>query len=112
MTITIDNLFTGIQEPENEPEIFKSINLLANARIELVRSNHNKIPSRIYYQEEEEFVMIVRGKAKLLLEQNGKPETVEMNPGDYLTIPRYTKHTVMETEKDTYWVTVFYNPEG
>ncbi|MCL5730198.1 MAG: cupin domain-containing protein [Candidatus Pacearchaeota archaeon] len=111
MTTTIENLFTGIQKPENEPEIFKNIKLMENARIELVRSNYNEIPSRIYDQEEDEFVMIVKGRAKLLLEQNDKPEIVEINPGDYLTIPRHMKHKVMETEKDTYWVTVLYSPK-
>ncbi len=52
--------------------------------------------------------MLVEGKACLLFEADGR--RVELNPGDYLNIPKHMRHRVEWTSPDvpTIWLAVFY----
>lgn len=60
-----------------------------------------------YDQDENEWVMVLKGKAKLKFEDE---EILEMETGDYINIPAHKKHKVVWTSPDeeTIWLAVFY----
>jgi cupin 2 domain-containing protein len=63
-------------------------------RIERIVSDGQASPDGFWYdQEEDEWVLLVRGSAVLAFED----ETVELRPGDYLLIPAHRKHRVEST---------------
>jgi len=100
------NLFHNI--PEHLPE--ELIEILAESgqiRIERIVSNgHASKPDFWYDQATEEFVLIIQGKAQLAFEDH----TVDLNPGDYLTIHAHQKHRVQWTDpgQPTIWLAVHY----
>jgi len=55
-----------------------------------------------YLQEEDEWLILLEGKATLLL----KNEEKELTKGDTLFIPSKTPHRVLSTENGTLWLTV------
>ena len=78
-------------------------------RLERVISPELDIPSKIYDQDEEEFVMIVDGYAELEFEdEKGEWNKVEMKGGDYTYIPAHLKHRVVKTKQGTVWLALFY----
>ena len=78
-----------------------------SVRIErIVSHGHASLDGFWYDQEEHEWVLLVRGAARLLLED----ETVELGPGDFINIPAHRRHRVEWTTPDepTIWLAVFY----
>lgn len=74
------------------------------ARIErIVSRSHSSPPGFWYDQDEDEWVMIVRGKATL---EFAGGEIVELNEGDYLLIPRHVRHRVVRTSESTIWLAI------
>ncbi|MEM7586833.1 MAG: cupin domain-containing protein [Acidobacteriota bacterium] len=65
-----------------------------------------------YDQEQEEWVMVVSGRARLELE--GETTPVELSPGDWCRIPAHCRHRVAWTDPDqpTVWLAVHYPAEG
>jgi cupin 2 domain-containing protein len=61
-----------------------------------------------YDQDEAEWVVVLKGEAKLLFEDDHEPIT--MRPGDHVLIPAHRKHRVEWTTPDepTVWLAVFY----
>ncbi len=55
-----------------------------------------------YIQDEDEWVVMIEGKATLLLEDEEKI----LQKGDTLFIPAKTSHKVLKTEAGTVWLTV------
>jgi cupin 2 domain-containing protein len=101
------NLFTDL--PSTFPE--ELVEVLAknqHVRIERIVSTGHASPEGFWYdQDEAEWVVVLKGKAKLLFEDG---ETVEMTPGDHVLIPAHRKHRVEWTTPDepTVWLAVFY----
>lgn len=64
-----------------------------------------------YDQEQEEWVMVVSGRARLELE--GEPTPLELAPGDWCRLPAHCRHRVAWTDPDqpTVWLAVHY-PAG
>ena len=60
-------------------------------------------------QEEDEFVLVVRGKAGLRFQQK-QDEVMELHAGDFVVIAAHEKHRVEWTcsEEETVWLCVFY----
>ena len=77
-------------------------------RLERAISPESGNPSRVYDQEEDEFVMVVRGYAEVEFEENGRKEIKKMVDGDYTTIPAHLKHRVVKTDEGTTWLALFY----
>jgi cupin 2 domain-containing protein len=102
------NLYSGI--PDHLPDEF--VEILASSdtvRIErIVSRGHSTPPGEWYDQDENEYVLLLSGKAKLLFENSAKQ--VELSPGDFWIIPAHTRHRVEWTipESDTVWLAVFY----
>ena len=102
----IANIFKNI--PTNLPEeIFDEIVKTGNCKIERVVSKGQRSPEDYWYdQEQNEWVIILKGSATLKFEN----EVVKMQTGDYINIPAHCKHRVERTnpETETVWLAVFY----
>ncbi len=80
-----------------------------HVRIERIVSRGHSSPDSFWYdQDENEFVLLISGEAKLLFE--GRDTPVRMKPGDYMVISAHTRHRVEWTspDEDTVWLAVFY----
>ena len=81
--------------------------LFENRNTKIVRIVSSDILEEIEYcQEEDEFVILLEGKATLEIE--GKKTT--LNRGESLFIPAKTKHKVLTTQKGTLWIAIYFIP--
>lgn len=103
-----DNVFSDI--PQHLPdELFTTLLDAANVRIERIVSRGHASPEEFWYdQDQHEWVMLLKGAAKVRFEDDKQP--VEMKPGDFINIPAHRKHRVEWTTPDepTIWLAVFY----
>ena len=103
------NLFTDL--PTKLPdEIITTIVEANTVRIERIASHGHASPEGFWYdQDQHEWVVLVKGLARLLFDANEKP--VLMKPGDFVNIPAHTKHRVEWTTPDepTIWLAVHYS---
>jgi len=79
-------------------------------RIErIVSTGHTSPPGFWYDQAESEWVVVLRGEATLVFED----ETRILKPGDYVLIPPHRKHRVHSTsmKEPTVWLAVFFGKE-
>jgi len=104
----MNNLFADL--PTTLPE--ELVEVLAenkHVRIERIVSTGQASPEGSWYdQEEAEWVVVLKGEAKLLFESNAEP--IHMKPGDFVNIPAHRKHRVEWTTPDEpiLWLAVFY----
>ena len=107
----MNNLFADL--PSKLPdELVEVLAESEHVRIERIVSTGHANPDGFWYdQEEVEWVVVLKGEAKLLFE--GDDEPMHMKPGDHINIPAYCKHRVEWTTPDepTVWLTVFYGSE-
>jgi len=102
------NLFTDL--PTSLPE--ELVDVLAETesiRIERIVSTGQSSPADFWYdQDEHEFVVVLKGEAKLLFDDCEKP--IHMKPGDFVNIQAHRKHRVESTSPNepTVWLAVFY----
>lgn len=90
-------------------EIFATICLSDNVKIERIVSRGHASPEGFWYdQEKNEFVLIVQGSAGLKVEN--ERDLVVLKTGDYLNIGAHVKHRVEWTDPacDTIWLAVHY----
>lgn len=88
-------------------ELIETLHQNNNVRIERIISHGQSSPSGFWYdQEDDEWVIILRGSAKLQFEDR----TIDMKPGDYVHIPAHQKHRVHWTTPDepTVWLALFF----
>lgn len=102
-----NNLFKNI--PQNFPqELIEIIVQSENFRIERIVSDGHTSPSNFWYdQDQNEFVLVLRGNAEVEFEDGTK---IELSEGDYVIIEAYKKHRVSYTDTigKTIWLTIFY----
>lgn len=102
------NLFDAI--PDLLPEELTETLVTSEAvRIErIVSQGHASAKDFWYDQEENEFVIVLKGEGQVLYESG---EVFELQAGDYLNIPAHQKHRVTYTmpDGDTVWLAVFYS---
>lgn len=90
-------------------EISDSLVDSRHVRIErIVSRGHCSDPDFWYEQKENEWVMVVKGEARLRFEDGDK--TVHLAEGMYVDIPAGARHRVEWTgaDADTVWLAVFY----
>ncbi len=100
------NLFTDIPQPLPD-ELVTTLLESKNFRIERIISRGHASPNGFWYdQDHNEWVVVLQGAARLMSED----ETVELKPGDFVSIPAHKKHRVEWTTPDepTIWLAVFY----
>ncbi|WP_064608160.1 cupin domain-containing protein [Photobacterium sp. J15] len=101
------NLFSNI--PANLPEeVFEDIIKTPDVRIERIISKGHTTPDNEWYdQDENEWVLVVKGEAKLLFDDE---RVVHLKEGDHVNIPAHQRHQVSWTDpnQETIWLAVFY----
>jgi cupin 2 domain-containing protein len=103
MAPTVKNIFADHGEP-GDREYFSTLFENSAGKVDRIVSYSYRSPPDFWYdQAEDEWVMIVRGSAAL--EFFGS-EIVEMTEGDYLIIPRHTRHRVARTSENTLWLAI------
>lgn len=103
----LSNIFKDIKI-DNENEQFIDLLKHENVRIERIVSNRQCSPIDFWYeQEENEFVLLLKGEAILEFEN----KEVILKEGDFINIPSKRKHRVKYTSKEipTIWLAIFYN---
>ena len=101
------NIFQGIPE-SLEQEIIEDLVSSQEVRIERILSRGHTSPESGWYdQDENEWVLILEGAGTLTFENGNQ---VELSKGDYIHIPKNTKHKVSWTdpENTTIWLAIFY----
>lgn len=102
------NLFQHI--PQQLPEeLVDNLAASGQVRIERIVSRGHRSPPGFWYdQDQQEWVVLLKGRASLLID--GKDAPVVLMPGDYLNIPAHVRHRVESTSttEDTVWLAVFY----
>ena len=102
------NLFDPISEArggEVEETLFERPGL----RILRIVSRGEKSPPGFWYDEAEgEWVVVLKGAARLLFEDESEPRT--LLPGDFVAIAPHRRHRVEWTDPDepTIWLAVYY----
>ena len=102
-----DNIFEGI------PKVFDEevVDLLAKSehvRVErIVSKGHTAPVSGWYDQDENEWVIVLKGNAVISFENGGE---TNLEAGSHINIPAHSKHRVKWTdpEIETVWLTVRY----
>lgn len=104
------NIFSKMTK-ETPHEIFEEIVRWNRGRIERIVSRGHATPEGEWYdQEQAEWVLLLKGRAKLTFEGG---QTIELNPGDHLKIPSRSRHRVAWTDpaEETLWLAVHYDEE-
>ena len=104
----MNNLFSNLPT-ELPSELIESLLEKPGVRIERIVSQGQATAAGEWYdQDEHEWVIVLRGQARLRLE--GDEQILEMGPGDYLDIPAHQRHRVEWTDSNepTVWLAVFY----
>ncbi len=100
------NLLTGVTTSIPN-EIFETIISTPNIKIErIISKGHKSEPNFWYDQDQFEWILIVKGEARLQFED----KLICLTPGDYLNIAAHQKHRIDWTtpEEETIWLAVFY----
>lgn len=105
-----NNLFTDIPS-ELPEELMETLAGGERGRIERIVSRGHCSPEGFWYdQEEGEWVVVLKGGARLRVEREGGTEEVTMAAGDWIDLPAHTRHRVEWTapDEETIWLAVFY----
>lgn len=104
MSNLFDNLPTDLPE-----ELVEVLAECQRVRIERIVSTGHASPGGFMYdQDQAEWVVVLKGEAKLLFEGDDEPKY--MKPGDYINIPAHKKHRIEWTtpSEPTVWLAMFY----
>lgn len=110
--MAINNLFTDVPA-KVAGEIFETLVENPHVRVERIVSFGQASPPGFWYdQEQAEWVVILRGEARLRFDDDAEP--LHLQPGDYVNIASHRKHRVEWTteEEPTVWLAVFYGGTG
>lgn len=95
------NIYT-LQNPKPDLESFTTLYQNKNIKIEAIRS-HLVQPGKIYNQEQDEWVVLIRGNAQLRVDN----KVVGLKEGDSFFLAKHTIHQVLFTSQDALWLGVF-----
>ena len=101
------NIFEAL--PDNlDEEIFEQLVQSKHVRIEKIISTGQRSPESGWYdQEDNEWVMVLKGEARLSFDDR---TSVALRVGNFINIPAHTKHKVdwTDPEGQTVWLAVHY----
>ena len=95
------NIYT-LQNPKPDTECFATLHHTKNIKIEAIRS-HLLQPGEIYSQEQDEWVILIRGHAQLRVVE----KIIELEEGESIFLQKHTEHQVLSTSEDALWLGVF-----
>ncbi len=103
MVPALQNIFSNLSgEPGSES--FLTLFETAGVKIERIVSRSCASPRDFWYdQEHAEWVLVLQGEA--VLEFEGGKRAI-MKTGDYLLIPKNTRHRVERTSEETVWLAI------
>lgn len=107
MSASINNIFELVPDDISN-ELFENIVSSENVRIERIISKGHASPESGWYdQDEHEWVIVLKGEAKIEIDNQA---TVHLVSGSYLNIPAHTRHKVSWTypHTETIWLAVYY----
>lgn len=92
---------------ESKDEIFETLIKNKNVNVERIISYGQVTNDNFWYdQKEDEFVVILKGEAKIKYESG---DIFELKEGSSLYIKAHIKHQVIYTAKPTIWLAIFIN---
>jgi len=103
---------TGLPAEPAADEIFEPLSGSTGVLIERIVSTGQMTPEGEWYdQERDEWVMVVTGAARLLIE--GQENDIELSAGDWIHLPAHCRHRVTWTQSSppTVWLAVHYPAE-
>ena len=103
------SLGRGLPAGPLEAELTETLQRGKGLRIERIVSTGQATPEGEWYdQEDDEFVLLVAGAARLLIA--GEAQARELRPGDWLLLPAHCRHRVTWTESDppTVWLAIHF----
>ena len=103
MVVHVGSIFRNLPELSSSEH---SLSLFENPSVKIERvvsRSYSSPPGFWYDQDEDEWVIVVRGEATLEFEAG---ELVPMKEGDHVTIPRHVRHRVQQTDAKTIWLAV------
>ena len=95
--------------PHLPEELFQPLLQGNSFRVERIVSQGHASPEGFWYdQDENEWVLVLQGKAILQFKSDAEP--VELRQGSYLNIPARVKHRVISTDphENTVWLAIHY----
>ena len=102
------NVFRCGVFPESDgPELIEALWAGGGARVERIVSSGQSSPPGFWYdQDEDEWIVLLQGRAAL---EYGDGGGAELRPGDWLLIPAHCRHRVASTSSDPccIWLAVF-----
>jgi cupin 2 domain-containing protein len=105
------NLMTALLRKEAE-EITENLVVGNGTRVERIVSHGQASPDGFWYdQSEDEFVVVLSGRAKLTVE--GRQQDLVLGPGDAVYLPAHCRHRVAWTDPKapTVWLAAFWDPK-
>lgn len=97
----------GTLPPAGAEERFERLLQTDAACIERIVSNGQASPPGFWYdQPDDEWVMLVAGRAELLFDDAGAHTRLALRAGDWVTIPARLRHRVESTSADAVWLAV------
>lgn len=102
-----ENLFDAIPADTTE-EFFQPILERSDFKLERIVSHAHRTPEGEWYDQAwDEWVMVIKGSAGLLIE--GEPE-IQLDPGDYILLPAHKRHRVEWTtdQGETIWLAIHF----
>jgi cupin 2 domain-containing protein len=103
----LKNIFENLPA-ELKEEFIEEILSSKDFKVErIISEGHTSPPDFWFDQDKNEFVLLLKGKARLSFEDGSN---AELKPGDYLTIKAHQKHRVDWTDSNqkTFWLTIHY----
>ena len=105
----VKNIFADIPS-DHSREVFERLAEGNSFQLERIVSHGQAAPSEEWLvQEQDEWVILLSGKARLLFQ--GEDEPMGLAPGDYILIPAHKRHRVEWTAPDqpTVWLALHYD---
>lgn len=101
------NIYT-VSPCKLDQEVFEQLASNGYVTIEKILSKGQQSPPSGWYdQEQNEWVLVLKGKAVLAFDNQ---ESINLNEGDFINIPPHKKHKVTWTDpnSETIWLAVHY----
>ncbi|MPZ75622.1 MAG: cupin domain-containing protein [Deltaproteobacteria bacterium] len=103
MPIRAENILSALSGDLGK-EDFLTLLESESVKVERIVSHASSSPENVWYdQSYSEWVFLVRGQATLQFESG---QRIELEEGDYLTIPPHARHKVRQTGPETVWLVV------
>jgi cupin 2 domain-containing protein len=107
------NLLSGLSSGPLADETVETLCEGEGVRIERIVSTGQATPQGQWYdQKADEWVMVVKGRARLRIEDEVQDR--ELGEGDFILLPAHCRHRVTWTEEDkpTVWLTIHFSATG